>query len=232
MDDEFDIYGENFDDIRDRNQYPADQPEEKQIPDNPEGKVVPYPVDFYQPTPDEQWGFNRPNGRFAIYDPDNPDRRLMDSIEQEVIEISSPPILYYRLRPDKQKLDRLYGESLTREYEPPVLVFGNYEDPSIMQELIKYGIDQQETIDVFFNLNSLLKTVGEQVHIGGILKTYDGKLWEVMTSTVQDEPLWRAIHNNVKAIRLQTEGIILPDAGNISRAPGADRDPNPDLEDC
>jgi|CXWL01.1.fsa_nt_gi hypothetical protein len=219
---ESDIYGfldAGPDNIKDRNEYPKTQPEEIQRPSNPEGDVVPETVDhFQQHVHKEQW--NEATGIMSLYDPNNPDRQYMDIIETEVIALTSPPIKYYKLRHQGNNIDPLYGESTRRDaYEMPTTIYGNYESPSIETELVQFGLKDIEELELWFNYNHLVNTIGDKLQIGDILQTYDARLWEVMTSTLINESLWRAQHNHIFAKRLNTEGIWLPDKPRIDRTP-------------
>ena len=60
---------ENTDKIEERNEYPENQPEEKQRPSNPGGRVNPSTVDYFQLHPLEGQ-FNDPTGLLSVYDPD------------------------------------------------------------------------------------------------------------------------------------------------------------------
>lgn len=217
-DDIYDVM-DNTDRIAEKNRFPQTQSEETQSPSNPEGKVVPETVDHFQKHEQfEEW--NDPTGMLSLYDPKSVDRQYMDEIETEVIALTSPPIKYYKLRHQGNNIDPVYGESLRRDaYEMPVVIFGNYENPSIETEMVQFGLKDIEELEIQFNYNHLLHTIGDKLHMGDIIKTYDGKLWEIMTSTLIDESLWRAQHNHVFAKRLSTEGIYLPDLSDITKSP-------------
>lgn len=218
-----DIYAhanaESTDRITERNVYPKAQPEEKQYTSNLEGNVAPQTVDHFQEHDFEQH-FGETSGLLSVYDPFNPDRQFFDIVETEMIQISSPPIKYYKLLHQQNNIDPLYSEARRRDgYMDPVVVYGHYDDPSPSQELVQYGLQNLEDIEIWFNYNNLLRTIGDKLQVGDILQTYDAKLWEVMTSIVVDEALWRAQHNMIKAKRLTTEGIFLPSMPNITRSP-------------
>lgn len=216
-----DIY-EHIDRIASRNEYPDDQPSDNQRPSNPEGDVLPETVDFLQQHPFKDQ-FNEPTGLLSLYDPDNKDRQYMDLVESEVIALSSPPIKYYKLRVLENNVDPLYGEATRRDgYDYPVTIFGNYEAPVYDQELAQFGLTEMEELEITFNYNHLLHTIGDKLDIGDIIVTYDAKMYEVLTSTLINENLWRAQHNFVRAKRLRTEGIYLPDAPDITQSPNVE----------
>ena len=206
-----------YDYIDDRD-FPDPQPPEKQRPSNPEGDVEPETVDFFQDHPLEV-EFGDISGRLSVYDPNHLDRRLRDTIEAEVIALTAPPIKYYKLRHAQNMVDDLYGESLRRDaYDYPVTIYGTYESPDMEQELTQWGLQEIEEIEINFNYNMLLNTIGDKLQIGDVLQTYDGKLYEVMTSVIVDEEMWRAQHNRVRCKRITTEGIYLPDKPDITMA--------------
>lgn len=213
----------SVDRVKDRNTYPENQPKDKQYSSNLDGAVNPQTVDHYQEHIFAEQ-FNEPTGLLSVYDPTNPDRQLFDIVETEVLSLTSPPIKYYKLIPLANNIDSLYGEARRRDgYANPVIIYGLYDDPSPTQELMQWGLTNTEDIELWFNYHHLLKTIGDKLQIGDVLQTYDAKLWEVMTSIIQDENLWRAQHNMVRAKRMQTEGIFLPDKGNISSSPNIPR---------
>ena len=200
---------QNTDKIEERNTLPEHVAKEKDI--TPSHDKLSTRVDFFQEHP-SKIEFNDTNGLLSFYDPKNPDRQYMDIIEQEAIVLSSPPIKYYRLIHLGNNIDPIYGEAVRRDsFKEPIIIYGNYEDSSFEQSLSKFGINQTETLDIWFNLNYILNTVGGIIQTGDIFETYDSKLWEVMSSLVIDESLWRAQHNNVKVHRIQPQGIFLPD---------------------
>jgi len=204
--------------IREQNEFPEQNPEDE--PDgNLEGKVVRISVDFYRGIEGE---FNDPSGLLSIYDPDNPDRMLMDSVEQESIELSTAPMLLYRLDRRNIIVDELYGEADAthgRKYLSPITIFLSYEDPSVVEELVSYGAFEREEIEVSGNMHYLANRIGRRILEGELLKTYDGKLWEVMNSLILDEALWKPIHNMLKVKRAQPENYKLPDVGNLTLSP-------------
>ena len=141
----------------------------------------------------------------------------MDAFEQEIIELSSAPIKYYKYLPQLSNVDALYGETrFKREWAPPIIIYGIYEDPTTEQALMSYGLQETEEIEVTFNYVYLMRRIGDQIQVGDILQTHEGKFWEVVSSIVGDQDLYKPIHNIVICKRLQQEGIILPDYGDIS----------------
>jgi hypothetical protein len=203
------------DEIEERNTFPNPVDEDKDISlpqDAPRTTV-----DFYQ-THEHGEDFGTTNGVLSFYDPTNPDRQLFDIIEQEAIELSSPPMKLYILVRSDVDIDCVYGEAVIRDgFLEPITVFGDYEDPTPIQILEKFGIDEQESLDIQFNLNYIINKIGvidteaNPVPMGSYVITYDNKVWEVMSSIIIDESLWRAQHLNVKVIRVQPDGVVLPD---------------------
>jgi len=206
--------------ITDKNVFPDEQPEDKQPKDgNVQGDLYGETTDFYRGLEGQ---FNEPDGTFSLYDPNNPDRMYMDMVEQEAIELSSPPLYLYPLDIENIVVDEVYGEvrhGTDRKYTNPIKLFGNYENPAPIQELQKYGLNEPEELDIWFNYHYLLRMLNRRIQIGEVIRTYDNKLWEVMSSIIMHEALWQNIHNSIRVKRLITENINLPDLGDISISP-------------
>jgi hypothetical protein len=206
--------GENTDRIEERNKYPEVVDENRDSLSTGTDKLK-TTVDFFQVHPHHK-EFGSTTGLFSFYDPISPDRQLFDVIEQEAIMLGSAPMKYYKMNHELADIDPLYNETLRRDtYSSPEIIFGYYEDPTPMQELTKYGLNQAETIDIWFNYNYILGELGGKLELGDLILTYDNKLWEVMSSIILDEALWRAQHNNVKVVRVQPQGYVLPDLGQV-----------------
>ena len=187
------------------------------IIDNPHGEIggnAPT-VDFAQPS-EVLAGDGPIDGSLSIYDPENPDRRLFDDVEQEIIAISSPPIKYYSLSIKKSKTDDLYGEIPQRIYDNPVTIFGSYENPEPTQDLGKFGLSSPEEIEIVFNLNYLLKSLnGHIIKTGDAFRTYDNKIWEALSTIEKSEPGWRVMHVVIKCKRFNGDSSVFPDEKNV-----------------
>jgi hypothetical protein len=102
--------------------------------------------------------------------------------------------------------------------------------------LEKFGLDETESLDIMFNLSYLINELDVMddeetpIPIGSYIITYDNKVWEVMNAIVVDESLWRAQHLNVKVVRVQPDGVILPDFDeSLQRRPIAGSNTTKDL---
>jgi len=200
-------------DIYDKNKHPEDRKRKpKRIPSDPTGQHLKDRTNYYQPPLDTPG--RAPSGNLSLFDPDNPDRNLIDEVEIEINALSAPPSKLYRLDFDRTDIDDLHGEAQTRYYRPPIVVYGDYEDVSFESTLTRFGIDERQEIDMTFNYTYLLRDCGGQINEGDLIQTYDGRLWEVMGSVVQDEPLWRYQHDYLHLKRVAGEGYRIPDPDN------------------
>ena len=175
------------------------------------GQHFPDKVNYYRPAFE---GSGIADGTFRLFDMANPDDALFDAVEQEQIAITSPPILLYRLNTDRTEVDEVTGESQIRFYNKFDRIVGNYEAPDVEQQLSRFGIAEQEEIEIIFNLNYLFVEVGGQIDEGDLIRTVDGKMWEVIDSVVGDEALWTKGHNKCVLKRVQGEGYLIPDDKN------------------
>jgi len=192
--------------------------------DNAAGQATEDPTDYFRP---HFSGSGEPNGVFALYDPNNPDDALFDGIEQEAIALSSPPLKWFRLDRENTAAitDRVTGESQMRYYHNHIIIVGNYEAPEIEQALSRFGIEEQEEIEVVFNLNYIVNVCAKhgfkqkKLWEGDVIQTVDGKLWEVIDSVVDAEALWTKGHNRTVLKRIYGEGYKLPGIGDVSDSP-------------
>lgn len=197
-------------DIRDQNKHPSDNRKApKQTPAVPTGQHLPDYTNYYQP-PFKSPG-RAPSGNLSLFDPDNPDRNLIDAVEIEINSLTAPPSKLYRLDFDRTDIDDLHGEAQIRYYRPPITVYGDYEDVSFESNLTRFGIDERQEIDMTFNYTYLQRECGGQINEGELIQTYEGRIWEVISSVIQDEPLWRFQHNYLHLKRVAGEGYRIPD---------------------
>lgn len=159
------------------------------------------------------------DGTFRLFDITLPDNIMMDGIEQEIIAITSPPSKLFLLDHERSVIDKVTGEAQLRYYKNPISVIGNYEAPSPIQELSRFGVTEAEEITMIFNLNYIQNILGSPIREGDVIQTYDGKLWEVISSIINSEVIWIKKHNELKLKRIRGEGYILPGIGDVSDSP-------------
>jgi len=217
-------------DIYDRNKHPADVDKTpKQVPlQNPTGQHLDDKTNYYQP-PLETPG-RAPIGILSLFDPDNPDRRLFDEVEIEIITLSAPPTKLYRIDFDRTDIDDTHGEAQFKYFMEPITIYGSYEDISFESTLTRFGIDEHQEIDMVLNYTDLLRDCGGQLNEGDMLQTYDGRLWQVISSIVQNEPLWRFQHNHIHCKRVDGEGCRIPDPSRPGKYVDISDSPNRDSE--
>lgn len=185
----------------------------KQPPDEEErtGKHIGETVDFYQPPLDTGVNDNVPDGSFGLYDPDNPDRRMFDSIEQEIIQLSSPPSQWFQIDRDKTVLDEVTGECQVRYFKVPKIIYLNYVSDPGEYGLSGYGLDMEVEIDMFMNYNQGLREYGEVPLDGDLIRTHDGRLFEVQGANYSEESLFRWQHWKLTLKTTNTEGYVIID---------------------
>lgn len=137
-----------------------------------------------------------PSGNAENYDPCNPDHALMDSVDQEQIELSGGPIEYYRVIVDAN-VDPLYHEQRQKIFlQEPIRMKAVYEPITPSWNDIQVGYSSDETgMGFSFNRPEFLQLVGEMPRIGSLIKTCDeGIFWEIVKLGVniagEDRKMW------------------------------------------
>jgi hypothetical protein len=111
------------------------------------------------------------------FSPYNPEYLLASSMDAEMIEYSSPKILWWSFDKtetiaDMDELDKIYGESHLGQdiFKAPKQVNAALEINPIMMELTRLGVEQIEEIILFANQDDFLLQNEENPKSGDILR--------------------------------------------------------------
>lgn len=97
----------------------------------------------------------------------------MDKQNQEFISRGSPRIIVFRLDREATVVDTTLGEADGNEfYKTGVAVQGLYEYSPITEQLMKFGIDTVQDVQIKFNYTHLLERLGRPVMAGDIIAVY------------------------------------------------------------
>jgi hypothetical protein len=144
-------------------------------------------------------------GSLNTYDPTNPDLFLLNSLDEQIIEISGTPILYYELFIQKQTIDPLYREDRGKIWSNnPVTLRGYYEPIPSQNYLNMFGIDAPDEMQFQFNYRAVLQAIGHPPKIGSRLYSpQKAENWVVIQRNVGDFMLWGELRLTLIAQRFQ-----------------------------
>ncbi len=114
--------------------------------------------------------------QFKLYDPQNPEYEIAQSIIDETMRYVSPQILWWRydhIETSKQasSIDKLYGENSKGEkFLKPIEIFGYVELNPILQELTRLGLEETEEINLFTDSADIVDRLGREPQGGDILR--------------------------------------------------------------
>lgn len=111
-----------------------------------------------------------------IYEPQNPEYELASSYSEELFNIVSPNIVYWKLNKNlteqtRDEVDKLYGENSQKAaFDNPVKIYAHVEMSPIINELARLGLESKDEIILLANIidtNSRLSDIPKQ---GDILR--------------------------------------------------------------
>lgn len=139
------------------------------------------------------------------YRPGGQDQQLLDSLDQEQIEIAGSPIRYYKAFIDSN-FDDLYMESrdtiIAQEgYELKTV----FEPVKPLQNLDSFGIDSPDEMIFQFNITKFKEIVGEMPKLKSLIFCHWDKTWWETVSQEKDGPykLWTKYRLNIVAKKYQ-----------------------------
>lgn len=134
------------------------------------------------------------------FEPINPEYALASSLTSEMIEATSPYILWWSfLRTEtsanKDELDNVYGEASSKTgihnfALKPIRVYLHLEINPIIQELTRLGVEQIESITIYTNIDDFLNLNSSPPKAGDIFRL----------SYIEKEQKYRNIFYNVSVV--------------------------------
>lgn len=198
-----------------QNKFPSN--DKKKLPYNTDGNLLNRTIDYYQlPFTNSETG-NSPDGTLSLYNPDGEDRKLFDTIDQEVIFITSDPLWWSKLNTGRTPVDKISGESPTRYYDKPVEFKGSYEDAIGDINLSSFGLDQVASITIYCNYNWVLRTFNDVPKTGDLIFLHDGRIMEVRAAYVDDPQKGRPQHWVLETQTAQPDNYVVEtDTGEMN----------------
>ena len=114
--------------------------------------------------------FSKSSGELNMFDVNNPDTRLFDSVDGEMIRIAGSELLLFRFTRDSNH-DTLYDEHAGKViYHTPVSVFGHYDPRPVEEELNEFGIELTNDQVFTFNKTTIENAIGRPIIAGDVIR--------------------------------------------------------------
>lgn len=145
------------------------------------------------------------SGSMTQFDPENPEHNLLNSYDQEVIQLFGSPIFYYELFIQKQTIDPLYREDRGKIWASvPIQLFCSYDPIPSQNYISPFGIDSPDEIKFEFNYRAVLKAIGHPPKVGSRLFTpHKRENWVIVQRNVGEFRLWGELRLIIIAQRFQ-----------------------------
>jgi hypothetical protein len=114
--------------------------------------------------------FSKSSGELNMFDTRNPDTRLFDSIDGEMVKLAGSELLIFRYTRD-ENYDNLYDEHSGKViFHTPVTIFGHYDPRPIEEELGEFGIELTNDQIFTFNKTSIENSIGRPLIPGDVIR--------------------------------------------------------------
>ena len=105
-----------------------------------------------------------------LFDLSNPDIKLFNLVDSELIRLSGSKILFYKYSPSKEHDDVYEEEQVKSIARTPITVFGHYDPKMIEENLGKFGLVQESDQVFTFNKEYITRRIGRVPIAGDILE--------------------------------------------------------------
>jgi|TARA_R100000458_G_C8273475_1_gene248374 hypothetical protein len=114
--------------------------------------------------------FSKSTGELNMFDTDNPDTRLFDVVDGELIKLAGSELLIFRYTKD-ENYDDLYDEHSGKViYQKPITVFGHYDPRAIEEEMSEFGIELTNDQVFTFNKTTIENAIGRPLAPGDVIR--------------------------------------------------------------
>ena len=119
------------------------------------------------PTPDNFEGSELMN----LFNPDNPDLKFFNSLDEEHIRLSGSKLFYYKFYRGEESYNDVYMEHKSKSISTqPIEVFGHYEPKVIEENLTQFGIELSNEQIFIFNKNYIQERLKREPIPGDVIK--------------------------------------------------------------
>jgi len=157
--------------------------------------------------------------QLRLFDRDNPDINLFNSIDDELIALAGSEILVYKYEVD-MAFDDLYGENRQKAINPvPVLVNGHYDPKPFEENLGEFGLELVNDQIFTFNKAYIETKLGRKLISGDIIMPrFQGSYFEI-TEVQEDSFANYGVYHLVATCKVlrDTKGL-LPDSAGTTEA--------------
>jgi len=135
------------------------------------------------------------NHQLITFDPTNPIHELINEWDNEMINISGSPILYYEVFIQSNTVDPLYIEDRGKMWSPiPCQLMAWYVPLASQNAQSEFGIDALEEIEFQLNYQSVLQTLGHPPKVGSrIYSPHRCQNWIIIQRDAADFILWGTV---------------------------------------
>ena len=110
------------------------------------------------------------NSELSMFDTDNPDVRLFDLVDGEMVRLAGSELMVFRWSRD-ENYDELYEENSGKViYHNPVTLFGHYDPLPVEEELNDFGIELTNDQVFTFNKTTAEKAIGRPLVPGDVIR--------------------------------------------------------------
>tara|TARA_R100000005_G_scaffold96053_1_gene80336 strand:+ start:2887 stop:3459 length:573 start_codon:yes stop_codon:yes gene_type:complete len=114
--------------------------------------------------------FSKSSGELNMFDKTNPDTRLFDSVDGEMVRLAGSELLLFRYTKDSN-YDDLYDEHKGKViFQKPVLVYGHYDPRPIEEEMSEFGIELTNDQVFTFNKTTIENAIGRPIAPGDVIR--------------------------------------------------------------
>jgi len=114
--------------------------------------------------------FSKSSGELNMFDKNNPDTRLFDTVDGEMIQLAGSELLLFRYTKDSN-YDNLYDEHAGKVlYQKPVLIYGHYDPRPVEEEMSEFGIELTNDQIFTFNKTTVENAIGRPLAPGDVIK--------------------------------------------------------------
>jgi len=144
-------------------------------------------------------------GSLQQFDPENPEHKLFNLWDEEIISIGGSPIFYYEVMIQFQSMDKLYMEDRSKLFATdPIKLYATYEPIPSQNNMGAFGIDGTDEMIFQMNYNAVLKQLGHAPKLGSrIYSPHLRENWVIIQRNLGEFKLWGGIRLDVMAKKFQ-----------------------------
>ena len=121
---------------------------------------------------------------FNLFSPEGVEAELFEDWNSEQTAIGGAPAKFYKLI-EGQVVNR-YGEIIEKLYEDAIEITAAYEDPNVVRELSRWGLDEKIDLVVSLDMKQIKEKLGRMPKNGDQIETWDGKRFTIHNAVHTD----------------------------------------------